>query len=182
MPKVNVQTLVLSVGYAEDAQLASVIMHHSQGFESVEEALYHIGECLVEVYRQPPSGLSKCCKESIEENYTFCSTCGRHLTKEDIEQETIESLAREFLLGTVDSSAHFLDEIYGTGWHVGDFNNGFNPFSYPTAVVYECADMAIAHCYLGNTEKENTFSPNVWKEHLAGHIHLLDKDIKIYKD
>jgi hypothetical protein len=148
----KVRNLLLYSGYVESNSWAALAFRNEDGFDSVEEALQHLGKCILEgiklyhEYNKKPS--KDCCSNESNSN-KFCSQCGQSLQKEEIDQETVEVWLQDIHVGNNDSIPYeFWDILSANGWTLwnnSDVNTDFNN----VVVIHEKAEVIISRAAFG---------------------------------
>jgi len=151
---------------------------HRIGFNSVEEALQNLGQCLLTGFRleEKYTYFPECCRKAMEDGtQKFCSKCGRNVVKRSIDRERLADFILDIRTGNNDSIPQEVWEILESnnwsmwGWcnHKG-FNNNF------TDVVilgehgeYTLTDAAFGRIFDIGPINEDSFNYNpeeTWKQ------------------
>jgi hypothetical protein len=144
--KPKIDKLVLYTGYVESGSNGCVLMQHITGFNTLKEALTHIGEAMMAVAKyHAREYLKDCCKKN--ESAKFCPDCGRQIVTEIGKQEVEDEFMR-FFSGVSDDSHDHYEFLDGGGWsYWGDFK-----FDKNVVWVKERAEELIAALGAGDEE------------------------------
>jgi hypothetical protein len=141
-----IKELVLYTGYVESGSNGCVLMKHAKGFNTLKEALTHIGGAMKAVAEyHAREYLKDCCKKS--KSAKFCPECGRKITTEVGKQEIEDEFLR-FFNGVSDDSHDHYEFLNGGGWSYWD------NFKFDKNVVWikERAEELIAALGAGDEE------------------------------
>jgi hypothetical protein len=131
-----IKALLLTTGHVEDTVLGFVPAVHKEGFGSCEEALKHLGEALLEAYKED-RGLQfkSCCGEqrALDKPPKHCPECGTRIDHlEDPEPDQFIDFVRYGFNNTYNEMGAALDLAQERGWI---FWLEGNPFKKPQEVI-----------------------------------------------
>lgn len=118
----KIHYLVLNTGYVESSSIGSLIIEHSKGFDTVEEAVLDFSKILMHVYRMREGHgkhgikfLKDCCKNAykVSKDSNFCATCGSQLVTKE------EKVTFEDLIGYVDEIKSASLDSWAGSTHLG---------------------------------------------------------------
>jgi hypothetical protein len=125
----KITKLVLYTGYVESGSTACVLMKHVKGFNTVKEALTHIGQAMKSVaeyhMRYQPGRTNKCCAEHA--GAKFCSECGNPLAATEAGASDIEHEFMNFFHGTYDDMHDHYEFLDAGGWSYYHPEGFFDP-------------------------------------------------------
>ena len=101
----KIKNVMVYTGYVESSSWSALMFCHKVGFNSVEEALHHLGECILTGLKleQKYSYFPPCCIASMEKVDKFCSKCGRDIQKRAIDREDLAQAIIDLRTGNNDS-------------------------------------------------------------------------------
>jgi hypothetical protein len=101
----KISNVMVYTGYVESASWSALMFSHKVGFDSVEAALHHLGECILTGLKleEKYSYFPPCCIASMERVDKFCSKCGRDIQKRAIDRERLASTIIDLRTGDNDS-------------------------------------------------------------------------------
>ena len=118
------KSFLIQPGYVEDARLGFLCFSHATGFDTVTEAMRDMCECLVDNIHGPPIKITQCCHAGLQNQHSFCPTCGRNLQEltknHQVDGDEIVHLLDEMLTMTCDDSIDLWEHMEDHGWRITD--------------------------------------------------------------
>jgi hypothetical protein len=112
---------VIDCGYVESGSNASVLMCHSVGFNTVEEAAEHIRAAILGLIRESRKK-RHCCKKTEEDvsKAEYCFACGRRLDSDPdyyLNERSAEQY-QNFHHGQIDGNHDIITAFEQAGWQM----------------------------------------------------------------
>lgn len=153
---------MIYTGYVESSSWSALCFRHSVGFESAEEGLQHLGECIKlgiqESYEY--TYFPKCCRESLEKGLKYCGSCGQRTSNDKLDVETLSQYILHMNGGNMNSGVphEVWDMLDTNGWRLmgGPYLNTNN--FYNVVIIQENGEWHLARAAFGrvfNDSPEN---------------------------
>lgn len=113
------RNFIIYTGYVESSSWGCLALRHSYGFESVEEALQHLGECILTGFKIEEENFywAKCCRESQAKKIKFCDQCGQRVSFPELDIERLGRLIMDLQRSDMNGIPHEVWEMMdGNGW------------------------------------------------------------------
>jgi len=172
--KVKLKTLIINAGYAENSRNACLIIRHSIGFSSVEEAMECFANDVVSADQRIRDYESNdCCKSHRDKKY--CADCGKKIDiNKDVTTDKLKSLFFSIFDGDADSNWW---DSYGEEigrWEIGAY--GIALFQEEMAIIHRSGERVFVNAY------RKLISPHNFETETEIECWVSHTDIKIYKD
>jgi len=156
---VKLHNIMIYTGYVESNSWSALCFNHDIGFESVEEMIQHLSQCILEgdELDKKYAYVPQCCKNNTSKTAKYCPTCGSLLEKEEINREYYAELIRDLQFGTFDSVAHTIWEVMERdGWVLwGDSRLKTTDFAN-VVILQENGELLMAKCAFGRIFDETS--------------------------
>lgn len=142
---------LIYTGYVEGASWGCLALSHNNGFGSVEEALQHLGKCMLLGFREDEvSYQHKCCKKSKERGAKYCDQCGSFVQIPTIDVEELGELIINMQRGDMNDGApqEVWEILDGNGWRLFGSTNASNDMTNIT-ILQKHGECIIAQSAFG---------------------------------
>lgn len=168
----KIQNILVFTGYVESSSWSALPFHHHVGFDSVEEALQHLGQCILTAFRveDEHTYFPPCCRESMDKMFDHCSKCGQYVKKRIIGRERLAQAIVDMRTGNTDSiGGEFWEIITGNGWNIWGQDTRGNSFDNVVILgehgEYTLADAAFGRIFdNGPQDPEDYNFDESWKK------------------
>lgn len=182
----KIRALIVHAGHIEENQVSGVPLWHNRGFDSIQEAVEHLGKAVERAFWQEKYQPG-CCVATHNENpgATYCLSCGRHLSDLDgPDLEEISEIMLKFLEGTCDSIGSAWEIIEEGGWTFGPA--AWQPLMREDLVVliHTYGEWLLAHGCQGGLqtgEDEKQCESAILKDHIDVGFRSKVQPFNIYK-
>lgn len=148
----KIKNVMVYTGYVESSSWSALMFSHEDGFDSVEAALHHLGECILIGVRleEKHSYYPPCCRENMEKAERFCGKCGQNLEKRAVDREKLAQVIVGLRSGDNDSNGYEIWEVLASnGWELwGKLGKGGNDFTN-VVVLSEYGEYTLADAAFG---------------------------------
>ena len=147
----KIKNVMVYTGYVESASWSALMFSHRVGFDSVEEALHHLGECILTGLKleEKYSYFPPCCIASMEKVDKFCAKCGRDIQKRAIDRERLASAILDLRTGNNDSIGQEIWETLANNeWDLWGKFGASNDFTN-VVVLGDCGEITLADAAFG---------------------------------
>lgn len=136
----KLKNVLVYTGYVESGSWSAIPFQHRTGFDSVEEMLQHLGQCILTGYKleEKYTYFPKCCLETMEEaKQKFCGKCGRNVVRRAIDREKLAHKVLDIRTGDNNSICQEIWEILKSNdWSMwGWWNDGNETNDFTNVVV-----------------------------------------------
>jgi hypothetical protein len=147
----KINNVMVYTGYVESSSWSALMFTHEDGFDSVEAALHHLGECILTGLKleEKYSYFPKCCIASMEKVDKFCSKCGRDVQKRAIDRERLSQQIHDLRSGDNDSIGQEIWEtLENNNWHLWGKFGASNNFTN-VVVLGDHGEITLANAAFG---------------------------------
>ncbi|MBU1180421.1 hypothetical protein KJ885_05765 [Patescibacteria group bacterium] len=159
--KKKVHTLFLYTGYVESGSNSCLVMHHEDGFESLELAVKDLAEALIAPYaRELKSNTdNKICRCANTAKGKFCPECGKpkEVKAESPKRRNIEKSVLAFIHAIADDVGWMWESIEERGW---DGKITKQALSTGVFLIESCAESLLYAAYAGKLNQEDEDGDN----------------------
>jgi len=149
---VGARNFFIYTGYVESGSISCMAFVHTNGFDTVENALRHLGKCFLAGYQLEKENRYwiKCCRAARETDVNCCPDCGQRVKEPDLDTETLSYFIMDYQRGDHDSAPYETWEILATNgwWPLGDSRLDKKSNIINITILPEKGDEVLAHLAL----------------------------------